>query len=34
MRAPRLGEHNREIYCGKLGYTPEELVKLNETGVI
>ena len=32
--APRLGEHNREILCGRLGYSEEELVKLQEYGVI
>jgi crotonobetainyl-CoA:carnitine CoA-transferase CaiB-like acyl-CoA transferase len=33
-RAPLLGEHNAEIYCGRLGYTREELVKLKESGII
>ena len=32
-RAPRLGEHNEEIYQ-RFGYTKEELVKLREQGVI
>jgi len=32
--APLLGEHNRDIYCDRLGYTQEELVKLREAGVI
>ncbi|MBM2827025.1 MAG: CoA transferase [Dehalococcoidia bacterium] len=32
--APRLGEHNQEIYCGRLGMSKEELVLLRETGVI
>jgi crotonobetainyl-CoA:carnitine CoA-transferase CaiB-like acyl-CoA transferase len=32
--APRLGEHNREIICGHLGYSPEELVDLRRKGVI
>ncbi len=32
--APLLGQHNEEIYCGLLGYTKQELVKLAETGVI
>lgn len=32
--APLLGEHNDEIYCGRLGYSKEELVKLREAGVI
>ncbi len=32
--APLLGEHNEEIYCGLLGYSKEQLVKLREAGVI
>jgi len=32
--APTIGQHNREVYCGRLGYTPEELVKLHQTGII
>ena len=32
--APTLGEHNHGIYCGDLGYTGEQLVKLYQTGVI
>ena len=32
--APTLGQHNRDVYCGRLGYTPEELVKLHQTGII
>lgn len=31
---PALGEHNEEIYCGLLGYTPDGLAKLKEEGVI
>ena len=33
-RAPLLGEHNREIYCDRLGYSKDDLVKLKEEGVI
>ncbi|GAI97702.1 unnamed protein product, partial [marine sediment metagenome] len=33
-RAPLLGEHNEEIYCQRLGYSREDLVKLREGGVI
>ncbi len=33
-RAPLLGEHNEAIYCGQLGYSKEELVKLKESGII
>jgi crotonobetainyl-CoA:carnitine CoA-transferase CaiB-like acyl-CoA transferase len=32
--APLLGEHNEEIYCGRLGMSKEELVKLREMGII
>jgi len=32
--APRLGEHNQEVYCGRLGFSNEELALLRETGVI
>ena len=32
--APTLGEHNRELLCQELGYTPAELVKLYQTGII
>jgi crotonobetainyl-CoA:carnitine CoA-transferase CaiB-like acyl-CoA transferase len=33
-RAPRVGEHNNEIYCGLLGFTPERLNKLRAAGSI
>jgi len=29
-----LGQHNADIYCDRLGYTKEELVKLYQTGII
>ena len=32
--APLLGQHNEEIYCERLGYPREELVKLRESGII
>lgn len=32
--APLLGQDNEEVYCKRLGYTREELVKLVETGII
>jgi len=32
--APLLGQHNEEIYCGRLGYTKHDLVKFREAGVI
>lgn len=33
-RAPLLGEHNEEVYCGRLGFGKEDLVRLREQGVI
>jgi crotonobetainyl-CoA:carnitine CoA-transferase CaiB-like acyl-CoA transferase len=33
-RAPRLGEHNEEIYCGRLGYSLADLAFLTAAGVI
>lgn len=30
----RLGEHNREIYCDLLGYTPEALAALEQQGLV
>ena len=32
--APRLGEHNEEVFSGRLGYTPEDLAALKTQGVI
>lgn len=32
--APLLGQHNESVYCGWLGYSKEELVKLKESGII
>jgi len=32
--APKLGEHNEEIFGGRLGTAREELVKLKEAGII
>ena len=33
-RAPAVGEHNEEIYCGLLGMEKQELEKLKEEGII
>lgn len=33
-RAPRIGEHNEEIYTKELGMSPDEFQALKETGVI
>jgi crotonobetainyl-CoA:carnitine CoA-transferase CaiB-like acyl-CoA transferase len=32
--APLVGQHNEEIFCYRLGYTKEDLVKFKESGVI
>lgn len=32
--APLLGQHNQEIYSGRLGYTQDELAKLQDSGII
>jgi crotonobetainyl-CoA:carnitine CoA-transferase CaiB-like acyl-CoA transferase len=32
--APLLGQHNEEVYCHRLGYTKQDLVKLREAGAI
>ncbi len=31
---PTLGQHNSEIYCGELGFSPEEVAQLYRTGII
>jgi crotonobetainyl-CoA:carnitine CoA-transferase CaiB-like acyl-CoA transferase len=33
-RAPLIGEHNEEIYCGEFGITKDELEKLKQDGII
>jgi CoA:oxalate CoA-transferase len=33
-RAPRLGEHNIEVYCDRLGYTREELARMKAWDII
>ena len=32
--APTLGEHNEEIYCGRLGYSKEDLARLRSGNII
>jgi crotonobetainyl-CoA:carnitine CoA-transferase CaiB-like acyl-CoA transferase len=32
--APLLGQHNEEVYCNRLGYTKQDLVKFREAGDI
>ena len=32
--APLLGEHNQEIYCGKLGLSEKEMAEMKSSGVI
>ena len=32
--APKIGEHNKEIYCGLLGFSQKELNKLREKNII
>jgi crotonobetainyl-CoA:carnitine CoA-transferase CaiB-like acyl-CoA transferase len=32
--APLLGQHNEQVYCGRLNYTKQDLVKLRQAGVI
>ncbi len=32
--APLLGQHNQEVYCGKLGYSLQELAALRQAGAI
>ncbi len=32
--APTLGQNNSEVYCGELGFTPEEVSQLYRTGII
>jgi len=33
-RAPMLGEHNEEIYYGRLGYSEDQLLRFREEGII
>jgi crotonobetainyl-CoA:carnitine CoA-transferase CaiB-like acyl-CoA transferase len=33
-RAPFIGEHNEEIYCGELGLASQDVGKLKQEGVI
>jgi crotonobetainyl-CoA:carnitine CoA-transferase CaiB-like acyl-CoA transferase len=33
-RAPLVGEHNEEVYCGQLGMSREEVARLKEQGIV
>ncbi|MBI2854082.1 MAG: CoA transferase [Chloroflexi bacterium] len=33
-RAPRIGEHNKEVYCGELGLAEQELARYQCSGII
>lgn len=32
--APQLGEHNNDVYCGRLGYSTAELEQMKRSGVV
>jgi crotonobetainyl-CoA:carnitine CoA-transferase CaiB-like acyl-CoA transferase len=32
--APLLGEHNEEVYCRRLGYSPQDLARLAAAGIV
>lgn len=32
--APLLGQHNEDVYCGRLGYSKDDLIKMREGGII
>ena len=34
VRAPGIGEHNHDVYCKEMGFSPEDLVMLAQAGVI
>ena len=34
MPAPLLGQHNQEVYCDRLGYSKQDLMRMRETGII
>jgi crotonobetainyl-CoA:carnitine CoA-transferase CaiB-like acyl-CoA transferase len=31
---PELGAHNKEVYCGLLGYSEEELAAMKNEGIV
>jgi crotonobetainyl-CoA:carnitine CoA-transferase CaiB-like acyl-CoA transferase len=33
-RAPLIGEHNQEIYCGELGLKASDIMELEERGIV
>ncbi|MDD5038437.1 MAG: CoA transferase, partial [Dehalococcoidales bacterium] len=32
--APLLGQHNEEVFCQRLGYSKQDLVRMRQSGVI
>jgi crotonobetainyl-CoA:carnitine CoA-transferase CaiB-like acyl-CoA transferase len=34
LQAPLLGEHNEQVYCGKLGLSPAEVAELKQQGIV
>jgi crotonobetainyl-CoA:carnitine CoA-transferase CaiB-like acyl-CoA transferase len=34
VAAPLLGQHNEAVYCGRLGYSKQDMARLEEAGVI
>lgn len=34
MAAPRLGQHNEDVYCGQMGFSKHDLVHMRQAGVV
>ena len=34
FRAPRIGEHNEEIYCQRLGYSKDQVQAWQREGIV